>query len=148
MRAAARRGAGPKQQRSLPDVFHSYEGVSGKVMRTNEKRVVVKDLSARRLVVRIVETYQGVAKKGSELAARLRQLRGRCGRLNNIGQIRAHLQFRVTVIVNPHRPLISFPGMENRLRHLTFPKLSSQRKQSICRVLHVSTVMQCVTEGQ
>src|SRR5258708_22208309 len=114
----------------------------------NEKRVVVKDLGAWRLVVRIVETYQSVAKKGSELAARLRELHGRSGRLDDLGQVRAHLQFRVTVIVNPRRPLISFTGMENRLRHLKFPEFPSQRKQSIGHVLHVSDVMQSVAEGQ
>src|SRR5258708_36673596 len=114
----------------------------------NEKRVVVKDLGARRLVVRIVETYQSVAKKGSQLATRLRELHGRSGRLNDLGQIRAHLQFRVTVIVNPCCPLIPFAGMENRLRHLKFPELPSQTQQNIAHVLHVSDVMQSVAEGQ
>ncbi len=145
MRASASRGAGPKQQRSLPDVFYSKDGGCGKVMRTNEKRVVVKDLSARRLVVRIVETYQGVAKKRSELATSLRKLRGRGRRFDDLGQIGAQLQFCVTVIVNPCRPLISFTGMENRLRHLKFPELSSQGKQSIGYGLHVGDVMQSVT---
>src|SRR5580704_6850705 len=94
VRAAARRVAHPEQQRRLPDAFHSSDGVSSKVMRTNEKWVVVKDLSTWRLVVRIVQAYQGIAKKGSQLAARLRQLLRRSGRLNDLGQIRAHLQFR------------------------------------------------------
>src|SRR5579859_1360634 len=110
-------------------------------MGPNKERVVMKDLRAGRLIVSIVETYQSVAKKGSQLAERLRQLSGRSGRFDDTGQVCAHLQFRVTVVVNPRGPLISFTGAENRLRHFKIPEFSSKRKQCIGLLLDVRDLM-------
>jgi len=91
----------------------------------------VENLGAGRLIVGIIEAYEGVSQKGSELAAGLRQLFGRTRRLNYLRQVRVHLQFRMTVIVNSRGPLISLAISENWLGHLEFPELPGQRKQGI-----------------
>src|SRR3984893_2162910 len=130
MCASARRGARAEQPRRLPKVFHADDRVPHKIMRANEKRIMVENLGAGRLVIGVIEAYEGVSQKGSELAAGLSELFGRTWRLNYLRQVGAHLEFRVTVIVNTGGPLISLAISENRLGHLVFPEFPGPRKPS------------------
>src|SRR5229473_8202298 len=126
MCASARRGARAEQLRRLPKSFQTDDSVSRKIMRANEKRIMVENLGAGRLIVGIIEAHEGVSQKRSELAAGFRQLFGRTRRLNYLRQVRAHLQFRMTVIVNSCGPLISFAISENWLGHLEFPEFPAK----------------------
>src|SRR6266852_9206497 len=117
MCASARGGTRAEQLRRLPQSFETTDSFSRKIVRANEERIMVENLGAGRLIVRVIEAYEGVSQKGSELAAGLRQLFGRTRRLNYLRQVRAHQQFRMTVIVNSRGPLISLTISENWLGH-------------------------------
>src|SRR6266446_6096810 len=115
MCASTRRGAGAEQLRRLPQSFETDDSLSGKIVRANEKRIMVENLGAGRLIVGVIEAYESVPQEGSELAGRTR-------RLDYLRHVRAHLQSRMTVIVNSRAPLISFAISENWLGHLEFPE--------------------------
>src|SRR5580658_3658587 len=130
MRATARRRSLTKQLRSLPDVFDTRNRVPREVMGADEKRIVMQNLRSRRFVVGVVQTDQRIPQEWAELAARLLHLLGRTG-LDHPSQIRAHLQFGVTVVVNSRRPLRSLTTAKNRTRHFKFPKPARQRNQIV-----------------
>src|SRR5215471_14391053 len=46
---------------SLPNVFYAEDCLTAKIMRTREKGVIVEDLSARRFIVRIVQSNERVS---------------------------------------------------------------------------------------
>src|SRR5580704_1870839 len=115
-----------KQLRSLPNMFDTGNRVSREVVGADEKRIVMQNLRARRFVIRVVQTDQRVPQKWAELAACLLHLLARTG-LDHSGQVRAHLQFGVTIVVDAGRPLRSLTAAENRTRHFEFPKPASQR---------------------
>ncbi len=85
----------------------------------------MQNLGAWRLVVGVIEAHECVSQKGSELAAGIGELFRRTRRFNYFRQVRAHLQFRMTVIVNTGGPLISLAIAENWLGHLKFPEFPS-----------------------
>src|SRR5258706_13173223 len=66
-------------------------------MRAHEKRVIVHHLSARRLIVRIIQPDQSIAQERSELAASLSDFRRGGLGLEYLGQIRPHLHDCVAV---------------------------------------------------
>src|SRR5207247_3163638 len=134
--------------RRLPKSFQADDAFSRKIMRANEKRIMVENLGAGRFIVGVIEPYECVSQKGSELAAGFHQLLGRTRRLNYLRQARVHLQFRVTVIVNSRGPLLSFAISENWLGHLEFPEFPGQRKQGIAGGVSSGNFAQAVTEGQ
>src|SRR5580698_3668169 len=98
MRAAACRRSLAKQLRSLPDMFDARNRVSREIVGADKKRIVMQNLSARRFVIRVVQTDQRVPQKWAQLAARLLHLFARTG-LDHSGQVRAHLQFSMPVVV-------------------------------------------------
>src|SRR6202451_1941071 len=116
-------------------------------MGANEKRINVQNLRPRRLVVGVVQTDQRISQKWAELTASLRDLLTRSG-LDYPGQIRAHLQFGVTVVVNSGGPWRSFATAENRTWHFEFPKLTSQRDQIVAFSCSTRHGVQTVTQAQ
>ena len=91
MCASARRGTRAEQLRRLPQSSEADDSLSRKIVRANEKRIVVKNLGAGRLIICVIEAYQGVSQKGSELAAGLGELFGRTWRLDYLRHVGAHL---------------------------------------------------------
>src|SRR5271170_5147272 len=128
MGSAARRRSLAKHLRSLPDMFDARDRVSRKIVGADEKRIVMQNLRSRRFVIRVVQANQRIPQKWAQLAARLLHLLARTG-LYHPGQVRAHLQFGVTIVVDPGRPLRSLTAAENRTWHFEFPKLAGQRDQ-------------------
>ena len=66
--AAAGRGTDAEERGSLPELLGADDRDFGEVMRANEERIVVEDLSAGGLEVGVVQTDQRIAQEGSELA--------------------------------------------------------------------------------
>ena len=58
-----------EQGGSLPELLGADDGDFGEVMRADEERIVVEDLSAGGFVVGVVQTDESVAEEGRELAA-------------------------------------------------------------------------------
>src|SRR5580658_8411716 len=138
MRAAARWRSLSKQLRSLPEVFDARHRISREVMRAYEQRIIMHNLRPRRLVICVIETNQRIPKKWAELTAGFGRLLARI-RLDGSSQIRSHLQFGMTVVVNSSRPLRSLTAAENRTRHFELPQLARQRDQIfalLCSVRH------------
>jgi hypothetical protein len=52
---------------------------------------MVQNLRAGRLIVGVIEAYEGVSQEGSELAAGLGELLGRTRRLDYLRHVRVHL---------------------------------------------------------
>src|SRR5580693_7766450 len=148
MSATARRRSLPEQLGSLPDSLHPRDRVPRKVVRPNEEWIDVQNLSSRWFVIRIVQTHKGIPQKRTELTSGVFQLLLRTGRLDHFRQIRPHLQIGVTVVVASGRPLSSLTTAENRARHLEFPKLSSQRDQTISHSRSVRHCIQAVAQAQ
>ena len=53
----------------MPEPFYAQDCFSRKIMRPNEKRIMVKNLGAGRLVVGVIESNQRVSQERRELAA-------------------------------------------------------------------------------
>ena len=104
-------------------------------MRADEEWIVVENLGARGLIVRVIQADQRIPEKRSELAAGGFKLRRRPRRSNDLGQIGSYLQFRMTVAVNDGRPRTLFTSREDGARHLEFPQVSGKREQACCRWL-------------
>src|SRR5260221_7164528 len=71
MRASSRRRTLAEELGRLPKCPNAADGVSGKVVRTDEERIMVQRLSARRLVVGVVQTNERISQERGELSARL-----------------------------------------------------------------------------
>ena len=128
---AARRPSPAEHARCLPGFFSRCGHPPGKIMGTNEERTAVEDLSARRLVVGIIQTDQGVAQERSEQPASFIQLARRIGCLNLLGQIGARLQGGMRVIDESGGPFASFSAGENGQGHLELPELSRETNQRL-----------------
>src|SRR6266446_2041099 len=117
-------------------------------MRANEKGIVVENLGAGGFIVGVIEPYERVSQKGSELAAGFHQLLGRARRFDYLRQARVHLQFRMTVIVDSRGPFLSLTISENWLGHLEFPEFPGQRKQAIAGDGSLRDLTQAIAQGQ
>src|ERR1700722_9265460 len=80
MRASSRRRTLAEELWSLPECPHAGDGFSGKVVRTDEERIIVQRLSSRRLVVGVVQTNERISQERGELAARIVNLCARSRR--------------------------------------------------------------------
>src|SRR5258707_14984490 len=67
MRASSRRRTLPEELWRLPERPYAADGLSGKVVRTDEERIIVQRLSARRLVVGVVQTNQRISQERGKL---------------------------------------------------------------------------------
>src|ERR1700736_3278569 len=117
-------------------------------MRADEEGVIVEHLSARRLIVCVIQPYQGVAQKWSELAPSLGNFRGSSLRFENLRQIRPHLQYDVAVTVKPGGIFTPLTSREQRLRHLELPQLPSKRHQRFGRGFALRNLIQALPKSE
>src|SRR5579862_9055540 len=108
MSAAARRRALSEQLRSLPQRLDALDAVPGKIMGAYEQRIIVQRLCTGRFIVGVVQTDQGISQERPELTARFLNLRMRSvRRLEQFGQVGAHLHVGVVVVVDSRSPFRS-----------------------------------------
>src|ERR1035441_5572534 len=100
-------------------------------MGANEKRIVVKNLGAGRLIVGVVQADQRIPEKRSEPAASVGKPGRRARRTNDFGQVGSHLQFRMTSGVNDGSPACLFTSRENGARELEFAQVRREREQLV-----------------
>jgi len=68
MGASPSRRACAQEVRSLPKCLDAANRLSNKVVRANQKRIVVECLSARRFVIGVVQPNQRVSQKRGEVS--------------------------------------------------------------------------------
>src|SRR5579859_608988 len=128
MGASTGRRALAQNLRCLPECLHAGKGISRKVVRADEERIVVQRLRPWWFVVRIVQTNQGISEESCKQAPGLINLFLRClPRLENFWQVRSHLCIGVMIVIDACRPFGSLSIGENWPRHLKFPRLGSQK---------------------
>ncbi len=117
-------------------------------MRTNEERIVVQCLCARRLVVGIIETYQRIAEEGRELPASLVNLQTSGGRLDHLRQVGSHLEIGMAVVVNAGSPLRSLAAGEDGTRHFELAQLAGQTDEPLADRLALCLLVQTLPQGE
>ena len=100
-------------------------------MGADEERIIVQDLSARGLVVGVVQADERVAEKGSEAAARSFELGRRTGVANDRGEVGAHLQFDVAGGVDDGRPTGFLASGEDGAGQLEFAEVAGKQDQVV-----------------
>jgi len=91
---------------SARNCFGADDRYFREVVRADEERVVVKDLSTGWLEVGVVQTYERVAEEGDELTAGPLPVGARVTRsLHHLCQVRLDLQFSVMAGVDAWRPV-------------------------------------------
>src|SRR5579862_5879898 len=121
-----------EQAGSLPErFFHAHDGVARKIVRPNNERVVVKSLSPGGLVIGVAETHESIPEEGSKLSSRIFQLCTGGRSFQDLCKVGPHLDLSMPVVIRPSRKLGPLAAGENRLRHLEFRKLFSERNQLI-----------------
>ncbi len=102
-------------------------------MGAHKERIVVQKLGAGRLVVGVIQTDQRVPEERRELPAGGFQLSARARCLDHFGNVDMHLQFGMTVGVDPRRPFCLFALGKDGAGQLEFPKFVGQREQVAAR---------------
>src|ERR1700719_2541995 len=151
MCASAGRPPAAKNARRAPNLVARGGGftriiASGEIMRSDKERVVVNHLGARRIVVRVIKTYQSVPQEGSKQGLRLVQCRVAAGGLDDFYQIGSHLQGSVTIAVEPRGKLGPLTLRKKRLRHLKFPKLPCKWEQRVGDFLPLGHLVQAIAQ--
>src|ERR1700730_15064665 len=148
MSASTRSPAAAEQARCLPGLFSAHGHVSGEIMEADEEGIIVESLSRRRLVVGVIESYQGISQERSELPASLRSLVVRARRFDDFRQIGAHLERSVAVIIKAGGPFASLGRSEEWPWHLKLPKILCKQYQRITHGRSLRHVVQAVGESQ
>src|SRR5260370_27210630 len=102
----------------MASLVAGYHGQAGEIMIANEQGIVVEHLSARRLVVGIVQPHQSVSQKWSELTASVGRFLRRARRLDDLNEGSACLQLGVAIVVEATSPSRSFATGKHWPGHL------------------------------
>src|SRR5260370_33820235 len=131
MRSATCRPAAAESHRGMPSLVAGYQGQAGEIMIANEQGIVVEHLSARRLVVGIVQPHQSVSQKWSELTPSVGRFLRRARRLDDLNEGSACLQLGVAIVVEATSPSCSFATGKHRPGPLEFSKFVCECNQSL-----------------
>src|SRR5947209_10674319 len=107
MSSATGSPAAAKQEWGMPGLVTGYDRQSGKIVIADKERVIVKHLSARGLIVGIIQADQSVSQERSELTACLGSLLRGSRRLNDLNEGSASLQLGLAIIVEAASPRCS-----------------------------------------
>src|SRR5258708_29656981 len=127
-------------------MLHAANGVAGKVMRANEKWILMEDLRARWFIVGVIQSYERIAQERRQFTAGLRYLFRRAWRGDDLRQVCAHLQFGVAIVVDSLRPFIAFAIAEDGPRHLEFAQVAGQGKHPLLVLAHPLDAMQSIAK--
>ena len=146
--AAAGGNADSDQFRRAPDVLDALDGRGREVVGADEERIVVEDLSARGLVVGVIQADERVSEKGSKAAARGFELGGRTGIANDRGEVGPNLQFDVAGGVDDGRPARFFTSGEDGAGQLEFAQVAGKQDEVVGNVGSVGHLVEAVVEAE
>jgi hypothetical protein len=132
----------------LPELFGADDRDFGEVVRANEERIVVEDLRSGRFVVGVVETDEGVAEEGRELAPGGFELGFVSGCFDDLGEVGLYLQLGVMGGVDPGCPVDFLTLGEDGTGHLELAELSGEGEHSATGGLSLLHVTQAIAESE
>ena len=105
-------------------------------------------LGAGWLIIRIIQPHQRVAQEGRKARARRLQLRRRSGRLDDFGEIGAHLQLCVPADIHRGRPGYALAGSEDGPRQFEFAQRRRQRQKAVANGGAVGHFTEAIVESE
>src|SRR5271163_1960587 len=117
-------------------------------MRADKEWIMVKHLSARRFIVGVVQTYQRVPQKRSELATSCFKLCTRSMLLDDFRQICPYLEFRVMGSIVWRCPTDLLAIGKDWARQVEFVELRCKWKQSVTAPFPISKFFQTIIKGK